>query len=370
MRRVHCSKRMSSSSVRAPAGRLTLASPSIATWQTLTYRDRGLHLPRFMPAAFFRGGAAIFYGFWGGCYNDYRNVAPHEGYSIIKSWVEKKFKYTEAATALRAAQNESGADCAGAFFAYTSNVDAHWLSAGFQPHEVHEIHGNCEQWQCAEQCTPQRWAAPPEHRFHVDETSRLAEEDVAPQVPPRGGASASQMADKPPAEKVPSAMDGSGADGADGLRERLSSRATGRRVSPAAAGETGRFLMFNDHKYQTDHKSEETWEGWREALTRLAMQQQATTGTKKVINKVAILEIGCGGNVTTVRMQSEGLLEELLNSDIDATLIRVNPELPFADGTHLEDRVLPILSTGLRAVKVLDELMKGACCRRSRRVVC
>ena len=218
------------------------------------YRDRGLTYRDLCQPRFLEEEPAIFYGFWGGCYNDYRNVAPHEGYSIIKSWVEKKFKYTEAATALRAAQNESGADCAGAFFAYTSNVDAHWLSAGFQPHEVHEIHGNCEQWQCAERCTPQRWAAPPEHRFHVDETSRLAEEDVAPQVPPRGGASASQMADKPPAEKYPrpwmAPVRTEPTDSASAFA--FSSNwptciTCGGKARPAV-------LMFNDHKYQTDHK--------------------------------------------------------------------------------------------------------------------
>lgn len=33
----------------------------------------------------------IFYGFWGMCFNDYRNTLPHEGYHIIKRWKEKYF---------------------------------------------------------------------------------------------------------------------------------------------------------------------------------------------------------------------------------------------------------------------------------------
>merc|ERR550532_1269702 len=28
----------------------------------------------------------LFWGFWGQCYNDYRDTAPHEGYAIIDSW--------------------------------------------------------------------------------------------------------------------------------------------------------------------------------------------------------------------------------------------------------------------------------------------
>ena len=210
----------------------------------LTYRD--ICQPHFLDSE-----PALFYGFWGGCYNDYRNTAPHEGYEIVKSWVERQFKYTQAAALLRAhlegytttsvtsspggaAEGGGGptagappSRAAGAFFSYTSNVDAHWLTAGFQPHEVHEIHGNCETWQCADRtcCAREeeeqqeeresaaaadrglnaeeealeggaadggamdvadgnrvdggfpfcgRWAAPPSHRFQVDETSRLA----------------------------------------------------------------------------------------------------------------------------------------------------------------------------------------------------
>eukprot|EP00913_Durusdinium_trenchii_P018636 g17513.t1 len=33
----------------------------------------------------------IFYGFWGSCYNDYRDTQPHEGYSILRSWRDARF---------------------------------------------------------------------------------------------------------------------------------------------------------------------------------------------------------------------------------------------------------------------------------------
>ena len=119
-----------------------------------------------------------------------RDCDPHEGYAIVKRWVERQFKGTQAAEMLRQYQQQAAAarasSCnqygeahdaaaaaeqqmpdgsvspanasgmgaaadptaatsasAGAFFSFTSNVDAHWLSAGFDACEVYEIHGNC-----------------------------------------------------------------------------------------------------------------------------------------------------------------------------------------------------------------------------------
>lgn len=46
--------------------------------------------------------------------------------------------------------------------------------------------------------------------------------------------------------------------------------------------------------------------------------------------RVAIVEIGAGGNVTTVRLRSEQLLKRW-NSHAECTLIRINPDLPLAD---------------------------------------
>jgi hypothetical protein len=77
------------------------------------------------------------------------------------------------------------------FFSYTSNVDAHFFRAGFNQYEVHEIHGNCETWQCSnKQCKrePEIWMAPPGFRFTV--TGGMASDHVppaSPAVPPAKG---------------------------------------------------------------------------------------------------------------------------------------------------------------------------------------
>ena len=126
-----------------------------------------------------------FYGFWGQCYNDYRRVGPHDGYDIIARWARHKNHVPKeqqvedsalvegeeesiVAKQIRSITNklELGDDdndtcCsgeidepyyvsderAGAFYLFTSNVDAHSFDI-FESHEIRECHGNVELWQC------------------------------------------------------------------------------------------------------------------------------------------------------------------------------------------------------------------------------
>ena len=120
-----------------------------------------------------------FYGFWGQCCNDYRRVKPHDGYDIIAQWGREKNQCSnDVAQAIRnitkmleqGEQDDSdssdGSESfhfkegdedepyyvsptqrAGAFFVFTSNVDAHSYDV-FPSHEIRECHGNVELWQC------------------------------------------------------------------------------------------------------------------------------------------------------------------------------------------------------------------------------
>ncbi len=126
-----------------------------------------------------------FYGFWGQCYNDYRRVGPHDGYDIIARWARHKnhvlkqelvegsaivHKEEEESIVAKQIRNftnklemmdESDSCCsgeneepyyvsderAGAFYLFTSNVDAHSFDV-FESHCVRECHGNVELWQC------------------------------------------------------------------------------------------------------------------------------------------------------------------------------------------------------------------------------
>mmetsp|Transcript_3963 Transcript_3963/g.8119 ORF Transcript_3963/g.8119 Transcript_3963/m.8119 type:complete len:659 (-) Transcript_3963:173-2149(-) len=114
------------------------------------------------------------YGFWMQCFNDYRRVCPHEGYDIIRRWArDKNFQRGEvesnAAKDIRTltrlleqveeTPESNGMDelgepyyvsptkRAGAFYFFTSNVDAHSYDV-FESHEIRECHGNIELMQC------------------------------------------------------------------------------------------------------------------------------------------------------------------------------------------------------------------------------
>ena len=111
-----------------------------------------------------------FYGFWGQCINDYRKVRPHEGYEIIARWGRDKNTFDNTSPTaehirsitrqLQDKQKKQSPICsqepyyvspterAGAFFFFTSNVDAHSYDV-FHSYEIRECHGNTEVWQCA-----------------------------------------------------------------------------------------------------------------------------------------------------------------------------------------------------------------------------
>jgi hypothetical protein len=98
------------------------------------YHDRGLTYHDICQPVWLQDDPALFYGFWGMCFNDYRNVAPHEGYSIIARWRDQHFQPNSRVslshegakgTPSAAAELASTTDVPGAFFAFTSNVDAH-----------------------------------------------------------------------------------------------------------------------------------------------------------------------------------------------------------------------------------------------------
>lgn len=76
-------------------------------------------------------------------------------------------------------------DRPGAFFAFTSNVDAHHFDC-FAASEIRECHGNTELYQCARRRGCQSiWRAPLDFRFRVDRRTMLAPlgTPAAPEAP-------------------------------------------------------------------------------------------------------------------------------------------------------------------------------------------
>lgn len=166
------------------------------------YADRGLSYHDICHPKWLKTEPELFWGFWGQCFNDYRNTAPHDGYEILDRWAESRFRHSPVAKSIRdrlgsppAPIPEEGVaepcppsfpppyevkEKAGAFFVFTSNVDAHHFD-WFRACEIRECHGNTELYQCAgpsdEHGPPLCqgvWRAPPNFRFEVDKTTMLA----------------------------------------------------------------------------------------------------------------------------------------------------------------------------------------------------
>lgn len=114
------------------------------------------------PRWFFQDPATA-WGFYGHRLNLYRQTIPHEGFSILWAWGQKK---------------------PGGYFVYTSNVDGQFQRAGFDPDLCCECHGSIRHFQCTAPCSKALWDAPPE-AINVDETTILAREPL-PKCPSCG----------------------------------------------------------------------------------------------------------------------------------------------------------------------------------------
>lgn len=96
----------------------------------------GLTFPETSNPRWFFKDPHFAWGFFGHRHNLYSQTAPHEGFSIIKSWVESK-----------------------EYFIFTSNVDGHFSKAGFCENNIVECHGTVHYLQCLRTnlCTLDIW---------------------------------------------------------------------------------------------------------------------------------------------------------------------------------------------------------------------
>jgi len=285
------------------------------------YQDLGLHYHDICRPEWLRHDPELFYGFWGACYNDYRDTEPHDGYRLIRQWRDERFATSIVAEDIRTilkenAQNQEDgksksqssrsshlpsareASCspypilgrAGAFFVYTSNVDAHCYDH-FKPHEVRECHGNIEVWQCGAEagpCCSGTWRAPPSFHFLLDTRAMRA---------PRRGAGTSTTSNAPGDENtdpaasrrkshtLPHDTNGDPGDGvarAGRVRRPFGPRNAALCQLPEVDGNTIAFgpenwprcpscgslarpavLMFGDLGWVDDAAEEGRWQAWR-----------------------------------------------------------------------------------------------------------
>ena len=91
------------------------------------------------------------WGFYGHRTNLYRETVPHEGFHIIRKWIERK-----------------NAD----YFVVTSNVDGQFQKAGYADDRILEVHGSIHWLQCQSPCSSAIWRN--DEIFRIDETTMRA----------------------------------------------------------------------------------------------------------------------------------------------------------------------------------------------------
>src|SRR5665213_1042633 len=79
----------------------------------------------------------LFWGFYHHRIELYKAKPPHHGYQILRRLVER----------------------IGSSFVFTSNVDGHFLAAGFSPDQVVECHGSLSFLQCSRRCDDSLWSS-------------------------------------------------------------------------------------------------------------------------------------------------------------------------------------------------------------------
>ncbi len=146
------------------------------------------------------------------------------------------------------------------YFIFTSNVDGHFQKAGFDPDRVEECHGSIHHFQCAANCTQSIWDAGNE-QVNVDETIFRAARPL-----PRCGY-------------------------------------CGGMARP-------NILMFSDFSWLTE-RNEVQHQRFLRWLRELAEKSA----------RLAVIELGAGKAIPTVRHTSESIVKRL-----GGTLIRINPQ--------------------------------------------
>ncbi|KAH3760159.1 Sirtuin family, catalytic core small domain [Pelomyxa schiedti] len=223
----------------------------------------------------------LFYGFWGSCYNIYKDTPPHEGYQILKEWKRRYFSspFPERSDDYLAHTYKNKRHCK--FICISSNIDCHPQNCDLVlPDELHEIHGNTTTWQCSKVCTRQTWNAPVQFRFKVDMETMVAPEGE-PQV------SAPGWEDNHP--KCPHC---------------------GAYARPA-------ILMFGDDSWVAPERNCHLYE-W-ESKTSKYLSEHAPEA------RLLILEIGCGLRVPSIRGMTASLLDRMSTGGGKCTLVRINP---------------------------------------------
>lgn len=129
------------------------------------YSRLGLSFVDCADPCHFADDPSFAWGFYGHRTNLYRDSVPHDGFHIIRKWIER-----------------NNAD----YFVVTSNVDGQFQKEGYAEERILEVHGSIHWLQCQIPCTCNIWRN--DEVIKVDETSMRAALPL-PRCPDCGGVS-------------------------------------------------------------------------------------------------------------------------------------------------------------------------------------
>lgn len=129
------------------------------------YARLGLSFAECANPQHFADNPAFGWGFYGHRTNLYRETIPHEGFHLIRKWIDR-----------------NGAD----YFVVTSNVDGQFQKAGYDDERIREVHGSIHWLQCQTPCHHGIWNN--DGVFAIDEKIMHARQPL-PRCPECGGIS-------------------------------------------------------------------------------------------------------------------------------------------------------------------------------------
>lgn len=262
---------------------------------------------------------SLFYGFWARCTDLYERVPSHEGFAILQRWVsagtdgDPDVPYASLPRLRRRSTKIHRR-----YWVYTSNVDGHFLR-WFPPAQVSEIHGHVQHWQCSVPCSGDLLPLHPDIAIQL---RNIADPSSAP---------SSFM-------PCPRCHDG--------------------RLRPWV-------VMFGDDQCiikDCMHLDYQSWECGVENTLRRQRAGSQQEQQQQQVERMVILELGCGTVVPSVRQECETVLNDAPAGSV--TLIRVNPlEAEIDNAAALcdkgtQDNFISLRMTGLQALRQLDAILR------------
>lgn len=216
------------------------------------------------------------WGVYGKRMDDYREASPHEGYYILLRWCLAKKDW----------------------WVYTSNIDQHFLRAGFPKERIVECHRSLYEFQCSMPCCDDVWDGR-DVKVDYDEVTLVVKGDI-----PR-------------------------------------CRHCGDAARPCT-------VLAVDSRWLRAYTKEQ--EG-------LMDKQLADIPPRK---SIAILELGCGVQMPKVRDKSEELVSRFRDAGHRTTFIRVNPTLEHLRmPTPKHPDNIPVCQTALYTLAKMNEILRS-----------